>query len=336
MPDPQIVRDALDYRAALLRRESAQMTEMTLRWTQAERRLMQDINALLDEVAQRQAEGIVFGRTSDAYLRLERYRTLLEQTRREIAAFNDYAQSEIESGVDWHYGAGTRHAYNTLDALTVGDPMLRAQFDRLGVNAAQSIAGVLQPGAPIGQLLEDAWGDAAVRMSEALFNGVALGWNPRKTARAMADGMEGALQRALRIARTEQLRAYRTSSLDTYRQSGLVRGWKRLSAKSTRTCIACLLADGRYYDIDESFDSHVQCRCTLTPCLKNRPDPTWRTGREWFNSQKDEVQQRILGIAAWQAWQNGEIALDDLTETVHHPIYGASVQTKSLRRALGE
>lgn len=336
MPDPIIVQDALAYRAALLRREAAQAADMTQRWRQAERRLLQDIEALLDDVARQQAAGVVFGRNSEAYFRLERYRDLLRQVRVEIDRFNGYAQGEIEEGVGWHARAGVENSTAMLQGIVASDTALAAQFNRLNVGAAESIAAVLRPGAPIEELLRTSWGDSSVAMSEALFNGVALGWNPRKTARAMADGLTGALQRALRIARTEQMRAYRTATLENYRQSGIVRGWKRIAAKSRRTCLACLLADGQFYPLDEAPDMHVNCRCVMIPALEGRDSPTWTNGQQWFLSQSEEVQRGIMGDAAWEAWRDGQVTLDALTERVEHPIYGGSVQTKSLKRALGE
>jgi SPP1 gp7 family putative phage head morphogenesis protein len=173
-------------------------------------------------------------------------------------------------------------------------------------------------------------------MTEALINGVALGWNPRKTARAMREGLQaGALQRSLVIARTEQLRAYRTATLETYRQSGVVVGYKRLAAKSARTCIACLMADGTFYPLEESFEEHPNGRCTLVPVVKGRPAPEWETGRTWFERQPADVQRGILGPAAFEAWQAGAIRLEDLVERHEHPVWGGSLGQRSLRSLLG-
>lgn len=325
------------YRAALLRQEATQMQAMATRWQAAERNLAQSITDVLTEIAQRQAAGEVFGRFTGPYVRLERYQALLRQVRIELRKYGAYTEDLVQQGIANHVALGVEHSTAAIETLAGGDGGVLAQFNRLSLPASENMAAALQADAPVGQLLADAWPDASVRMTEALMNGVALGWNPRKTARAMREGLQaGALQRCLTIARTEQLRAYRTASLENYRQSNVVTAYKRLASKSVRTCIACLIADGRVYALEESFDEHPNGRCTLVPILVGRDAPTWETGRTWFDRQPAATQRQLLGPASYAAWQAGAIRLEDLVERHEHPVWGGSLGQRSLRSLLGE
>lgn len=188
----------------------------------------------------------------------------------------------------------------------------------------------------MGALLRQAWPGSMVRMTEALANGVALGWNPRKTERAMREAGRSVLQRALLIARTEQLRAYRTASLANYRASGVLSGYRRLAAKSARSCLACLLADGEFFTLEVAFEEHVAGRCTMVPVLASGEAPEWETGRDWFGRQPEATQRRVMGPAAFEAWRAGVVGLDELVERHEHPMWGGSLQVRSLKRAIGE
>lgn len=335
MPDPIIVQRMNAYRAALLRGETAQVQDMTARWLTVEHNLEQSIQATLTEIAQRQAAGESFGRDQGPYVRLDRYRALLNQVHSELGKYGAYTEQQVRQGIASHVALGVEHSTAALDLLAGSDGGVLAQFNRLSIPAIENMAAALQADAPLGQLLADAWPDAAVRLTDALISGTALGWNPRKTARAMREGLRAALQRCLTIARTEQLRAYRTASLENYRQSKVVRAYKRLAAKSARTCIACLIADGQVYRLDQSFDEHPRGRCTLVPVLIGRPEPVWETGRTWFERQPAAVQRQLLGPAAYDAWQGGAIQLEDLVERHEHPVWGGALQVRSLRNLLG-
>ena len=223
--DPLVVTQANAFRAALLRREATQLRAMTARWLTVERSLQAGIADMLGEIDVLRAGGRVFGRNPDPYLQLERYRALLRQTQREIARFNTVTERTIVQGIFDFAGLGATHATTAVETA-VGDALLGG-FNRLNIAAVENIVGVLQDAAPVGELLGQAFPEAAVRMTDALINGTALGWNPTKTVAAMVQGLQSAtLQRAMVIARTEQLRAYRTATIESYRASDVVRGWK--------------------------------------------------------------------------------------------------------------
>ena len=119
--------------------------------------------------------------------------------------------------------------------------------------------GFLADGSPLARLLAELGTETARRIGELLRDGLALGWNPRKVAAMMRREVGMALTRALRIARTEMLRAWRQSSIQGYRDQGaLIKGYRRHAQQDTRTCIACLLLDGTFYETQDEFKDHVQ------------------------------------------------------------------------------
>ena len=160
---------------------------------------------------------------------------------------------------------------------------------------------------------------------------MALGYNPRKTARLMAQAATGSLNRMMVIARTEQLRVYRQASLESYRASGVVTGYKRLATHDNRVCPACLMAEGTRYDLDETMPEHPQGRCALVPVVAGVPNVTWVGGADWFEAQSPTMQRDILGKGRYYAWQNGDFDLEQLVTVKRNPVWGDSLQVTPLR-----
>lgn len=309
---------------------------MTRQWLTVERALEQGIADMLAEIDVLRAGGRVFGRNPDPYLQLERYRALLRQTRAELAKFATFAETDIRAGIADHARLGVEQSTAQIVTAAAGDAGVLGSFNRMSVAAVENMAGVLAADAPVGELLRAAFPEAAVRMTDALINGTALGWNPRKTAAAMAGGLQdAALQRAMVVARTEQLRASRTAQLEAYRQSAVIIKWMRIAAKSLRTCLACLLADGTVYELEAEFDEHPQGRCVCVPVLKGREPPAMTKGRDWFERLEPVEQRQVMGVGAYNAWQDGAVTLDDLVARHEHPVWGASLGVRSLRDAVG-
>lgn len=325
MPEPEVVRVMREHRAALLRQEQAQMREMAQRWLQVEQRLAQDINDVLAEIRRRQAAGEVFGADQGPYVRLRHYRQLLSQVQGQIGGYSRWVEQALTEREADLVRLAVEQSQLAIEAVQAGAG-IRAGFSRLLPSAVENMVANVSGGAPLRELLNQAWPDAATRMTQALVNGTALGWNPRKTARSMREGLQqGALQRCLTIARTEQLRVYRQASLETYRASGVVRGYKRLAAKQVRTCISCLVADGRFYALDEEFDEHPNGRCTLVPVVMGVDEPTWESGLAWLERQPEAAQKQVMGLARWDLWKNGRVSLGEMVERHEHPVWGGSL-----------
>jgi SPP1 gp7 family putative phage head morphogenesis protein len=51
-------------------------------------------------------------------------------------------------------------------------------------------------------------------------------------------------------------------------ESELVKKWEWLVTNDDKTCEDCLANSGKIFELDEPFDSHPNCRCTLIPRLR--------------------------------------------------------------------
>lgn len=339
-PEPLVVRAMRAYKARLLVQESSQMWEMATRWLRVEASLGGQIEALAREAAEMVARGESVSR-SRVY-RLERARRLLAQAIGEVDRYADYAGHLITSQQLALARQGINDAAQAiqLSYLEQGMRGVRATFDRLPFEAVETMIGLAGDGAPVGNLLRrrmvrDADGTPLPgvwdRLVDSLVNGTAQGWNPRKTARYMRDDLAAALQKALLIARTEQLRVYRLAGLEQYRTSGVVRAQKRLSAHDGRVCPACIADDGTLYDLDAIIPDHPQGRCTGVPIVDGLPEVNWLSGEDWFRAQDEAVQRSILGGGLFDAWAEGAFDFGDLVRRTFDDVWGGGVQPRSLQ-----
>jgi SPP1 gp7 family putative phage head morphogenesis protein len=215
--------------------------------------------------------------------------------------------------------------------------------------AIHAIVGVNQAGSPLADLFNGFGAEAEKNVSETLVNAIALGQNPRKIASQVADALGIERNRALVISRNELLRSYKLANTETYRaNSEICKQWRWTAAKSSRTCIACLMMDGTLHDVSEDLESHVQCRCAPIPVTSgwdevlsglgidtsNIPDSRLniQSGQDWFEDQDESTQRAVLGNAKYAAWKDNQFDLSDITGHSHDQDWGHSIYEKSLKQ----
>jgi SPP1 gp7 family putative phage head morphogenesis protein len=299
------------------------MARMAREWIAVQDRLEKDILKLAQELSKKAAAGEVA--TQAQLWQMDRYQSLLAQTRTQVSRYAGWAegsvsQEQLEMGL-----LGQAHAGSAIQAYGIA-----GTFDRLQPEVVRAMVGLTGDGSPVKDLLLKGWPDSVDGLTKALLDGTALGWNPRKTAREMQTGVDRGLDRMIRIARTEQIRVYRASTLERFQDSGVVTGYKRIAAKQERTCLPCLLLDGTEYDVDEELDDHVNGRCAMVPIVRDYADPSWPSGRDWFDDLDEDAQARIMGPGNFAKWQDGEVELDDLITRTHDKVWGDSVGVRSL------
>jgi len=335
MADPLVVMAMRQYKADLLAREAQQMRQMAQRWLQVEQALEPQIAALTMEMAEARAAGMTL---TDAKTRqLKRYKALLVQAQDEIRKYARYAQGEITAGQQIMARLGVTQAEQLM---LLSDPAgVGVSFRRLPVDEVQYMVGMAGDGKPLGELLKarmvvDAAGlpmpGVWDNLTRTLVDGTALGWNPTKTARLMRDNLSGGLQKALVIARTEQLRVYREASRATYAESGVVQGHVRVCAHDGRVCGACLADDGHVYPVNVAIPDHPSGRCSSVPWLKGMEAPKWTQGEEWLKLQDEEKQRSILG-GHYEGWKAGDFGLKDMLERTKHKVWGPGLQVRPLK-----
>lgn len=324
--EPLVITILRQFRAAILAQDASQMALMATRWYRVEQALQGEMLALAQEIAQMQAAGETI--TAGKVARLERYKRLLAQARAQLKEYETWLEPII---------AQKQREYAALGieaANAAGQAVLGLSFDRLPIGALENMFGMASDGSPLVKLLRGINPDAAAGLTQSLIDAVALGRNPLETAHAMADGFGLGLNRAMTIARTEQIRVYREAQRAQYEASGNFIGYRRMSARKDTTCLACLMADGRFYSLDTPFEEHPNGMCMLVPVARDIPSYEWQLGRDWFMQQSADTQRNIMGVDMYQAWRDGKFELDDVIKRTHSDDWGDALVTKSLKELI--
>lgn len=317
MPESEIVRLAKSQKRKILERDAEVMRELTRRWLDVEKALEAE---MLNTALQLSSEQMV---TDAMVLKNKRFQNLMYQARAEYSKYAEQFEKRAVYLQEVNAGLGLKDAAAMLDT-SLKMAGVQTTFDKLNVEALNMVFGFTADGTPLKTLLDKSYGEAATSMVDKLVGGLAKGLNPTKVARNMADGFgEKVLQRALTIARTEQLRAYRMGTLEQYRDSGMVVQYKRMATHDDLTCVGCLFADGETFDSVDEFSEHPNGRCTLVPIVVGLEAPTWESGQQWFENLPADRQMSILGQSRYDAWQNGT-PLSEMSKHLENSTWGGS------------
>jgi SPP1 gp7 family putative phage head morphogenesis protein len=306
-----------DQRKALLAKDGAMLQMMADRWGGVQRALAGNFELLAQDIMAAGIKSTQPWRITE----LGRYQTLMTQVKEQIALYSSSVSRDI---------AGYQSQFTQLGLFDTGqvfDVAGMTQFNRLPVNAVNTMIGLAQDGSPLQKILSATHIDAVDGIMKELINGIALGLNPKEMARRMANGAAGSLNRMMTIARTEALRSYRDATFQQYAATG-VQQWQRVEAKDSRTCPGCLALDGRLYPMNRKPFDHPRGRMTLIPVLKGldkRP-----SAESWFYSQPIDKQKAQLGAARWDGLTKGLFNWGDMAKVTNDPVWGDSVTVRSL------
>jgi hypothetical protein len=329
MAKPLVIQVIEEQRAGLLAHEEIVMRAMAERWLQVENALradMMDLAFYLDEL--RQSGQII---TIARLMQMERYQALIADARREEEQYAAWLAQDLASDQRALVGQGIMEAQDLITAALASEQdagILSLAFNRINVTAVNYMAGFAADGTPLYELLRESYPESVLALTDNLVTGLAKGVGPRATAAAMAEDMAGNLDRALLIARTEQLRALRTGSLEQMRQSNVVSGYIRRAQRNATVCGACLALDGTEVESadPESFASHPNCQCYAQPKLTFGKTPAFQSGQDWFEEQPENVQEQILGPGKFELYQNGELDWGNLARVVEDPVWGMQIR----------
>ncbi|RLD07703.1 MAG: hypothetical protein DRI32_00430 [Chloroflexi bacterium] len=315
--EPLVVRTLRAHRLDIMAREAGVMQSLAQAWLDVENSLRAEMQILAMEA---QAVGKV---SAVRLAKMERYGRLLAQAEARHQVFVDAASVTIGDYQTELARRGLDHAVEATRAVYIGGGQIGPVFDILPVDAIESLIGVTADGTPLNVYLQERYPQAVNGVTRALIDGVAMGIEPIEIAKNMMDAFGVSYKTAINMARTEPLRVYRASSQMQYEASGVVRGWKRLSAHDSRVCAGCLFTEGEFYDNLHEFEEHNQGRCTPVPVVIGVNEPSWVSGGDWFVLQDEETQRSILGDGRYQAWQDGT-SLDAMVKRVSDPVWGGS------------
>lgn len=226
----------------------------------------------------------------------------------------------------------TQQAYVSQAAMTAsqlpsGQAAIVATFDRAASEAVDAIVA-----RSLEQIHKDTrpLSDDAIRaMKGELVKGVALGDNPRTTARRIMKRTEGrfngGLERAMVISRNELLDSGRAAALlSDEANADVLTGWIWSASLGSRTCPSCLANHGTEHSVKEPGPiDHHQGRCARVPKTKSwaelgfdgvtEPADVFPDAKQWFENLTPGSQREIMGAERLQLLQDGKVSWADLT-----------------------
>ena len=369
MPTIYDVEQAFQKR--LLKQERRASSQMVRAYQSAWKRLREQIGKLQAEYDKAISEGETV--SSNWWYKQQRARELERQIAEELNKFSAWSEKVVSQEQSKVITETLNH---TDDMMLLGLPeraaRLNISFNRINPRAIEAIVGTTSQNSPLFRLFTKLSIEGAQSAINALRNGIALGWNPRKTARLIRNALGTALNRALTIARTETLRAQRIAANENYRANdGVVKGWRWSASLDGRTCPSCYAMHGTIHPLSETMESHVNCRCTSIPQthsyqelferyglspeeggnidLMNKREEVYEkygispdklnqqlTGEEAFRKLSPDRQRSILGNTRWLAWNDGKLNFDDFVKKTYDAEWGGGIGLPSLRELLGD
>lgn len=205
----------------------------------------------------------------------------------------------------------------------------------LNTEAYEGLVAATEPDSPVARILQGYGPFAAQAIEQGIISGAMQGWGVDRILREIRAQVPGGVPawRLETVVRTEILRAYRQSLTTSYQAMG-VQEWQWTATLGSRTCPSCLAMHGRRFPMTQThFPAHPNCRCVAVPVVQGIDTPT---GEEWLRSQPEDVQRRVIPTpAAYDAWRDGDVTLDDFVGYRRSRTWGTSVRVKTTREVLG-
>lgn len=324
MAEPLVIQAINQWRELYQAKDAKTMRDLARRWLEVENRLRGDMLELAMYLDELRAGGQTI--TTARLMQMERYQQLIRAARAEQTKFAEWADGMVRGNQVEMVRDGVTGAQETIRAAMADGNVLGISFNRINTAAVNYAIGYAADGSPLYDLLRASYPESVVKLTDNLVKGLAAGLGPAKTARLMQESMAGNLDRALTIARTEQIRALRAGSLEQMQQSQVVSGYIRRAQRSGNVCAACLALDGTELASDEVFESHPNCMCYPQPVLKYGKTPAFPSGPEWFAEQKEATQREILGPGKFKLFQEGRLDWGRVTSIQEDPVWGPTIR----------
>lgn len=324
-------------RAALRRHERDAVKSIGDAYRVAVSSFRDDLRAVQSLIAAQRATGDA---SPGALLREARVRALLDQVERAgetIARATASAMQRGGTAVIAQAEGDLRQII--LAGMGPGPGGLSLSFATLPHESLSQLLDSFGPNSPVIRLLDDFAGTARLRVQNELIAGLARGDTPRVISRKLAKILGGQRKRAELICIESIFGAHsRATRATADANRRLLRGWRRYEAMDRRTCVLCAALDGQEYDFDTAFLRHPRCRGRQVFIVRKGlgfdGGPAVTPGPARFAGYPAELQRRLLGPGAFDAYRAGLVELIDFVQRTRHPVWGPGIRRRSLPEAI--
>ena len=327
------------YRLELATQMTDTQRRLLTAYAQGWARLQDNMQVLSTQYARLLAEG---QNTRLVLLEMKSTQALLTQVEDELVGFADWARYEIHDSMGTAAQVGAGYAQRMVESELAGTGVRFHVLERGQVE--QMVAEVADETA-IGRGLAMRFGPVVENVKRELIAAMVTGVNPREVARVLKNEYGAGAVSALRTARTYIIRSATLAQSQFYAKCGVCTAMERHCDFGKRTCLTCILLDGKREPVGAPLEDHWCGRCTWLPVTLtyqdlgiSAPDPgagrreARQTGKDWFLSQPDSMQKAIMGEKAHWFWKNGYITdINMFAKQVTDPVLGKMWTTRSLK-----
>ncbi len=267
--------------------------------------------------------------TQAAIKQLAQYKALMRKAEKELTRFTAYLETVID-----------RAAYEAIQlglsdsAALIYAAGITAELQGIAPNAMREALKYLAEDGKLYKRLQLLTGATVDKVSQAIFEGIGAGWNPRKIASAIQDAFGGGLTDALRNARTVQIKSYQDAARANYIASGVVDKWIWYAELDADVCLSCAAMHGTIHDLDETLDDHYNGRCAALPYIEGLTEPI-EQGQTWFDNLSEAEQAAMMGQSKYDAYKEGKFKFSQLSKEHENDVYGLMRSETPLKDLLG-
>lgn len=313
-------------RTAVLRQESAAVKRILRAYDGSRVELIKRIDAFAQVLQERDL-------TASEAIRFDRAQELFAQVEEEVARLAGLTHKTV---IDTQTQMVAQASTNALQLVQASAPSsysasLASSWNRLNPGAVEAFVGRMGDGSPLEATLRQ-FGDA-VRpdLADIITKAIVTGQGPRAAAAEMAQYVDGASYKLLRISRTEILSSYRTATkVSASQNADILDSAVWVCSLSSNTCPACLAMSGEHFPVDYDMETHPQCRCTLVYSVKGVGLPDMQTGDEWLAGQSSATQRDVLGSKGYDLYASGDATLRDFAQRDVDPNWGGTIRRASI------
>lgn len=155
--------------------------------------------------------------------------------------------------------------------------------------------------------------DLAFRVEQEVFESIALGENPKKTARRLRDLEQAMMGRVEMTTRSWTNAIYNQSNLEVYEQAE-IKKVRYLATLDMRTCPECAADHNQVFVLGEQpfLPRHPNCRCAYSPFISSALTPPADGYEGWIlDGRRSEEQLRELLARIKGFRRRGRISNDE-------------------------